>query len=73
MATTEPQPATPKRELRWYQYKLRSLLILTLALALVLSAVYSWPHVQRRVYPLAAASLLGRGFGDAAPRRTTAT
>jgi hypothetical protein len=46
---TEPDPqsaAKPKR--RWHQYSLRTLLLLPLLLALVLSAVYTWPYVHRR-------------------------
>jgi hypothetical protein len=47
MSEPEPQSfAAPKR--RWHQYSLRTLLLLPLLLALVLSAVDSWPRVQRR-------------------------
>ncbi len=46
MTESESQlAAKPKR--RWYQYSLRTLLLLPLLLALALSAVCSWPIVQR--------------------------
>ena len=35
-ATPEPQPAEPKPKLRWYQYSLRTLLIVTAILAAIL-------------------------------------
>ncbi len=46
-AASSPQ-ATPKPTRRWYQYSVRTLLLLPVVLALVLSGVYSWPHVHRR-------------------------
>ncbi len=45
---TESQPAATKPKRRWYQYSLRTLLLLPLMLALALSVAYSWPIVQRR-------------------------
>lgn len=46
-AASSPQ-ATPKPTRRWYQFSLRTLLLLPTVLALVLSGIYSWPYVQRR-------------------------
>ncbi len=48
MPETESQPAAAPPKRRWYQYSLRTLLMLPLVLALVLSAVYSWPYAHRR-------------------------
>ncbi len=48
MNETQSQPAAEKPVRRWYQYSLRTLLLLPLLLALVLSAIYSWPYVHRR-------------------------
>jgi hypothetical protein len=48
MTKTESQPAAAKPNRRWYQYSLRTLLLLPLILAMALSAAYSWPIVQRR-------------------------
>jgi hypothetical protein len=39
--------SSPKPKRRWFQFSLRTLLLLPLVLALVLSAVYSWPYVER--------------------------
>jgi hypothetical protein len=47
MPNPTPQPAAPPKR-RWHQYSLRTLLLLPLVLALVLSVIYSWPYVQRR-------------------------
>ena len=47
IAASSPQ-ATSKPTRRWYQFSLRTLLLLPTVLALVLSGVYSWPHVHRR-------------------------
>ena len=48
MSETELQPAAEPPKRRWHQYSLRTLLLLPLVLALVFSAVYSWPYVQGR-------------------------
>jgi hypothetical protein len=46
MSVPEPSAVPPKRQR--YQFSLRTLLLLPLVLALVLSAVYSWPYLHRR-------------------------
>ena len=48
MSTTDSPPAAPKPSRRRYQYSLRTLLLLPTVLALVLSAIYSWPYAERR-------------------------
>jgi hypothetical protein len=48
MSATESEPAAVPPKRRWYQFSLRTLLLLPVLLALVLSAVYSWPIVHRR-------------------------
>ena len=44
MMPIEPQPAVPKPKLRWFQFSLRSLLVLTL----VASIAMSWIAVELR-------------------------
>ena len=44
MSEPESPPAEPKPKLRWYQYRLRTLLFAPV----VLAVVFSWPHVHRR-------------------------
>ncbi len=50
MSVAEPQPAAVPPKRRWHQYSLRTLLLLPVLLALVLSAVYSWPLAKRRYF-----------------------
>jgi hypothetical protein len=48
MSAADPEPAAVPSKRRWYQFSLRTLLLLPLVLALVLSAIYSWPYFERR-------------------------
>jgi len=48
MSEAEPASAAVPFKRRWYQYSLRTLMLMPLVLALVLSAIYSWPYVHRR-------------------------
>ena len=45
MSIAEPQPAVPKQKLRWYQYRLRSLLVFVLFVSIALSGI-SWLRVK---------------------------
>jgi hypothetical protein len=51
MSVAEPPPAMPQPKLRWYQYRLRTLLVLTTLAAVVLSAWRWWDGTreQRRL------------------------
>jgi hypothetical protein len=48
VATEEPQPAPPEPKLRWYQYRLRSLFVLTFLVAVGMSCVATTRDWQRR-------------------------
>ena len=47
MSESEPQTAMPKPKLRWYQYRLRTLLLLALLCAIALKAGLEWQHRRR--------------------------
>jgi hypothetical protein len=53
--TEELQPATPEPKLRWYQYRLRSLFVLTLLVAIGMSWLATTMREQRREYAAAKA------------------
>ena len=48
VTASEPQPAGPPRKLRWYQYSLRSLFLLTLVVAIGMSWLTVTMQNQRR-------------------------
>ncbi len=47
MSESEPQTAMPKPKLRWYQYRLRTLLLLALLCAIALKAGLEWQRRRR--------------------------
>ena len=47
MSESERQTAVPKPKLRWFQYSLRTLLLLTLLCAIVLKAGVEWQRQRR--------------------------
>lgn len=55
MDTGESQPAPPEPKLRWYQYRLRSLFVLTLMVAIACSWLATTMQRQRREYAAAEA------------------
>lgn len=68
MTASEPQPVTPSPKLRWYQFRLRSLFILTLLVAIGMSYVAVTIQNQRK--QKAAAEEIVRAGGTVTSEQT---